>query len=235
MDTTASSTQTGGMSPSQAAEQLKKALSTADGNVLQGIQNLQSVHQARLSQANRTLTALKAKYGPDDPRVKTAEASVAAKTNTIARISTVRQQLAAPSVQVAKTGWALQGRVLDAQLQPAVRFTVFLVDTKKTYLQQYGFAYTDETGYFLLNYPGDAASPSETQLFIEIANTDANPVYLSSTPFQPVIGSASFENIVLPAGGQSIGDPPEAIRATAMPGKGGKKKRTAPVKNPKPE
>ena len=106
-----------------------------------------------------------------------------------------------PSVQVAKTGWALQGRVLDAQLQPAARFTVFLVDAKKSFLQQYGFAYTDDTGYFVLNYAGDTANaagapapPVAPQLFVEIADTQGNPVYLSSTPFQPVLGTTSFEN-----------------------------------------
>jgi len=134
----------------------------------------------------------------------------------------VHRQLAAPAVQVAKTGWALHGRVLDAQLQPVAKFTVFLVDANKTYLEQYGFAYTDDTGYFLLNHPGDASgqAASTAQLFLEIVNMDASPVYLSSTAFQPVLGTATFQNIVLPAGGQPIGDPPPAIRAVAIPSKG---------------
>jgi len=202
------------------AEQLKAALATADSTVTQGIQNLQSVHQARLAQATRTVVALTAQYGADDPRVKTAEAAVTVRNTTIARISMVRQQLAAPAIQIAQAGWALQGRVLDAQLQPVARFTVFLVDANKEFLQQYGFAYTDNTGYFLLNYPGGAASSAAVpQLFLEVVDTQANPVYLSATPFVPVPGTASFQNIVLPVGGQPIGDPPAAIRAVAMPGK----------------
>jgi len=116
------------------AEQLKAALATADSTVTQGIQNLQSVHQARLAQATRTVVALTAQYGADDPRVKTAEAAVTVRNTTIARISMVRQQLAAPAIQIAQAGWALQGRVLDAQLQPVARFTVFLVDANKEFL-----------------------------------------------------------------------------------------------------
>ena len=148
------------------------------------------------------------------------QASVTATNTTIARVSMVRQQLAVPAVQVTAAGWALQGRVLDAQLQPTAKFTVFLVDANKTFLQQYGFAYTDDTGYFLLNYAGDAAPEAgvRRQFFIEVVNTDANPVYLSSTAFQPVLGTASFQNIVLPAGGQPIGDPTPEIRAVALPG-----------------
>ena len=219
MDTAPSSNQTNSSDASQAADQLKTTLALADTRVNQGIQTLGLVHQARLSQAARTAAALAAQYGANDPRVRAAQAAVTATKTTIARVSMVRQQAAAPVVQVAKGGWALQGHVLSAQLQPAAKFTVFLVDANKTFLQQYGFAYTDETGYFLINYAGGQAS-SASQLFIEVANTDANPVYLSSTAFQPVPGSATFQNIVLPEDGQPIGDPPEAIRAVALPGKG---------------
>ncbi len=245
MDATTGSTATGTTATSttatdtptaaQGAEQLKATLTAADSNGNQQVQTLGQVHQARLAQANRSVTALTAQYGANDPRVKAAQAAVTATKTTIARVSMVSQQLAAPSVQVSATGWALQGRVLDAQLQPAAKFTVFLVDANKIFLQQYGFAYTDDTGYFLLNYAGDsgqaptaptappaaAPAPATTaaQLYLEVANTDANPVYLSTTAFQPVLGTATFQNVVLPAGGQPIGDPPPAIRAVALPSK----------------
>lgn len=152
-------------------------------------------------------------------RAHPAQASVMAIQTTVARVSLVSQQLAAPAVQVASTGWALQGFVLNAQLQPVARFTVFLVDADKTYLRQYGFAYTDDTGYFVINYAGDTGQTQAAtqQLFLEIANTDAKPVYLGSTAFQPVVGTATFQNIVLPAGEQPIGDPPREIRAVALP------------------
>ncbi len=203
----------------QAAAQLKTTLTAADTDATQHVQRLGLVHQARLSQATRTAAALTAQYGASDPRAQTAQASVTAIQTTVARVSLVSQQLAAPAVQVASTGWALQGFVLNAQLQPEARFTVFLVDADKTYLRQYGFAYTDNTGYFVINYAGDTGPtpPATQQLFVEIANTDAKPVYLSSTAFQPVVGTATFQNIVLPAGEQPIGDPPPEIRAVALP------------------
>jgi len=225
----------------QAAEQLKSALSSADSNVSEGIQNLARVHQARLSQASRTVAALKAQYGAGDPRVKTAEASVAATNTTIARVSMVSQQLAVPAVQVPATGWALQGRVLDSQLQPAAKFTVFLVDPNRAFLRRYGFTYTDDTGYFLLQYAGEteeagAQEWAPTQLFLEVANTDANPVYLSGTAFEPVFGSATFQNVVLPAGGQPIGDPPQAIREVALPRQEARTQpKTPPSKPSKPQ
>lgn len=218
MATTPSKSETDASATAQTPAELTTALALADSDVTQAIQSLGLVHQARLSQATRTAAALTTQYGANDPRVQAAQASVTAIQTTIARVSLVSQQLAAPAVQVASTGWALQGFVLNAQLQPVARFTVFLVDADKTYLQQYGFAYTDDTGYFVINYAGDTGQTAEApQLFLEIANTDAKPVYLSSTAFQPVVGAATSQNIVLPAGEQPIGDPPPEIRAVALP------------------
>jgi hypothetical protein len=204
------------------AGQLKTTLACADDAVTQGVLNLQLVHQARLAQAKRTLAVLTAQYGATDPRVAAAQAGVAAINTTIGRVAMIGQQLAAPAVQVATNGWALQGRVVDAQLNAAVGFTVFLVDAEKTFVQSYGFAYTNANGYFVLSFAGatDEESTGTGSLFIEVADTSANPIYLSDTPFQPVLGTASFQNIVLATGTQPIGDPPAAIRAVAIPATG---------------
>jgi hypothetical protein len=271
---------TSNITPAQFQAQVTSTLAAADTSATQSVANLKLVKQARLSQLTRTAASLTAKYGASDPRVIAAQATVAATTATVGRVSMVHQQLATPAVPVTATGWALNGQVLDAKLQPAAKFTVFLVDANKTFLRQYGFAYTDDNGYFLINYAGDAtssstapASPTEgteedgtitagdgtttggdgtttagtitagttmpgttatvpgattaTQLYIEVANPDANPVYLSSTAFQPVLGSATFQNIVLPAGGQPLGDPPAAVREVALPQQQAKTKTTS--------
>jgi hypothetical protein len=227
--TTANSTTTGGADTSQVPAQITESLAGADSNAVSSLQNLLRVHQARLARGSRTVTALTARFGANDPRVASAAASVAATNATISRVSLVNRQASVPPVQVSANGWALHGRVVNSQLQPAARFTVFLVDGNKAFLREYGFAYTDDTGYFLINHPAGAvktepAPPGQTasaaappELFIEIANTDANPVYLAADPFQPVTGGAVYQTIVLPAGGKPIGDPPPEIRRDALP------------------
>jgi hypothetical protein len=113
-------------------------------------------------------------------------------------------------------------------------FTVFLVDGSKTYQQAYGFAYTDDSGYHLLNYPGpdgaaqdkSAKADSTPDLFVEVTNAKAEPVYLSTTPFQPSAGGATYLNIVLPEGNVPIGDPPAQIRDVAVPPTPKPKKQT---------
>jgi hypothetical protein len=212
---------------SQISSELTAGIASADSIAAQRVQNLQWVHQARAAQLARTAASLKAQYGADDPGVKAAEAATAAAHATAARVAMVHRQLATTDPQVAPKGWALHGRVFDAKLKPVSGFTVFVVDATKTYQQAFGFAYTDDSGYFLLNYAGPetaskdkspaAGTATQPQLFIEIANTKALPVFVSTTAFQPIEGAATYQNITLPDGDQAIGEPPPEIRDVAFP------------------
>jgi hypothetical protein len=230
--------------PPDAAEmatELPGAFATADSIAAQRLQNLQLFQQARATRLSRELATLKAEHAPDD-EIKAAEAAVTASAFTASRVGIAHQQSTTSQPDVAPQGWALHGRVFDADLKPLSGFTVFLVDAQKIFQKAYGFAYTDDTGYFLINYPGSGAAahekpprvaaPSETaapssaqaspagpQLFLEIADTNAYPVYLSPTPFQPVPGTATYQNVSLAPGNQPIGDPPKEIRDIAVPPK----------------
>ena len=220
------------MTPEELKAQISSGLTAADGVAIQSVADLKLVHQARLSQLTRTAAALTAKYGAGDPRAKSAQDAVNATTATVARVSMLHQQTATPAPTVTTTGWALHGRIFDAKGQPASAYTVFLVDEQKNYQQNLGFAYTDDTGYFLINYGGPqgtqasasstAPTPSQARasapkLFLEIANTKALPVHLSTTAFQPSVGGATYQNIILAPGEPPIGDPPPAIRGVALP------------------
>ena len=211
---------TASASAAQFTAALTTALSQADASTAATTQNLKLVHQAKVSQLTRTAAVLKAQYGASDARTVAAEAKVTAANATIARIGVASQQAATPAPAVAATGWALQGRVYDEQLQPAAQLTVFLVDSAKVYQQQYGFAYTDATGYFLINYaPAAGQAAQAPPLYVEIANANAEPVYLASTPIQPAAGSTTYQNISLAAGKKPLGDPPAEIKKIALPGR----------------
>ena len=110
-------------------------------------------------------------------------------------------------------------------MKPHAKYTVFLVDSQKTYQEAYGFAYTDDTGYFLFNVAGAKDTPP---LFLAMTNTKGEPVYLSTTPLQPTPGSVTYQNIILPSGTQPLGDPPQAIRDVALPSRKSKPSTKAP-------
>lgn len=214
--------------------QVESNLAAADSSVAQRVQALAWVHQARTAQLSRIAANLKAQYGANDAGVKSAEAAVAAAKEDAARAAAVHQQVTTAEPDVAPKGWALHGRVLNAQLAPVSGYTVFLVDSTKSYQQAYGFAYTDSSGYFLLNFSGSntttEASATGThaagELFVAVADKKAQPVYLSATPLQPVIGSATYQNIQLPSSTQPIGDPPSQIKNVAFPPSTSSKRKT---------
>jgi hypothetical protein len=230
-----------GVTAAAAAQQIdsgvKGTLTAADTVSADRIQNLSWVYQARVSRLSRTVTELAARSSaPTDIKAQSsgppaeltaAQQALAAAQTTVARIAMVQRQATTSDPQVAAAGWALHGRVYDANLQPLAGHTVFLSDDQKNYLSEYGFAYTDSTGYFQLLFAGSAAAPAmqeaapspvpSTDLFLQIANTAGKPVYLSATAFEPVVGNATYTNVTLPAGEPVLGDPPDAIRKVALP------------------
>jgi hypothetical protein len=209
--------------------QLKEAFANANKTAAERVRQLQWVHQARASRLSRTAAELRAAHGADDPAVKRAEAATAAARSAAARLSAVHQQIATPDPEVAPRGWALHGRVYlvdkksDERI-PVRGFTVFLVDAAKTYQETYGFAYTDDSGYFLLNYTGSdkassgtaaATDAGATGLFIEVADLKARPVYVDTTrPFTPVPGAGVYQIIEL-LGTEPLGEPPTQARKPA--------------------
>jgi hypothetical protein len=238
-----------GLTAASAADQVNTgvtaAVTGADATSADRVQNLSLVHQSRVNRLTRTAGTAAAQYGAKSAQAVAAQAAVTSAQTVAGRIALVQRQLATPAPQVATAGWALHGRVYDAKQQPVAGHTVFLVDAQNNYVSAAGFAYTDDTGYFLIEV-SDTDSQSSTRkhassaaksaaktaaapapaapaaalngpLFIQIANKKAKPVYLSSTPFEPVVGTAAYQNIPLPAGEPVLGDPPEAIRAVALP------------------
>jgi hypothetical protein len=219
---------TSGNTPPPTLDQINQttaaALASADTGSAQTLLNLKMAHNARLTQLKRTADTLKKQLGPDDPSVKAAEAAVQAGSAKVAGISAVHQELDTPPPQVAADGWALHGRVYSSDLKPHAKYTVFLVDSQKTYQEAYGFTYTDNTGYFLFNVSGaktaaQTGAKTTPPLFLAMTNTKGEPIYLSPTPFQPAAASVTYQNITLASGAHPLGDPPPAIRDIALPGR----------------
>ena len=240
MDTTSP---TSDLTPDSALAQLDSSvpviLTSADSDTVMAIQNLGLIKQARVSQLTRVAVNANAQYGSGSPHAVAAQSAVAATTSVVTGISLLNQQATTPTPIVSSNGWALHGRVYDSNQKPLSGHTVFLVDVEKNFQSAYGFAYTDATGYFLINYPGNAqagagtktetpaqASAATAELYLQIADTNANPVFLSTTAFQPIVGSASYQVVTLPAGEAALGDPPAPVRAVGFPATNKTKKKT---------
>ena len=198
-------------------EQVSSAITDADSTVVDGVQGLTLVHQARVAQLTRTATSVATKYGASSPQAKAAKAAVTASQATLSCITLLQKRVSLPTPEVPANGWVLYGHIYHSTLKPASAYTVFFVDEQNAYRKEIGFAYTaKDDGSFHLSYADDA-NALEAPIFLEIVNDKAQPVYLSSTAFQPQIGEATYQDITLPPGEPVLGDPPPAIRAIAMP------------------
>ncbi|HKB11669.1 MAG TPA: hypothetical protein VKD69_13490 [Vicinamibacterales bacterium] len=201
---------------------MTEAFAHGDQAAAERVQHLQWVHQARQSRLTRTAAEVAAANGANDAGVTRVQAALAAAKAAGATLAAVHQQMTTADPGVARTGWVLHGRVFSAELQPVRGFTVFMVDAAKAYREAYGFAYTDESGYFLLKYAGGSEASKGTaakdtrgsEVFVAVANPDAQPVYVSPTSFSPTTGSAVYQNIVLSKDTRPIGAPPPQARST---------------------
>ena len=205
-------------------ENLTAALGAVDTESTQRLGTLQLVYQARQARLTRTAASIVAQQGADSAAAVAAQAAVAAAKTTAGRIGAVQQQVSTDTPAVAAIGWVLHGRVYTAELDPAVAYSVFLVDAQRAFYTAAGFSYTDSTGYFLLTYSGPAAGETTADsaeaapaLYAEVTNPKGKPVYLAATQFTPVVGAATYQAIALPVGEAPIGDPPRAVRGTASP------------------
>jgi hypothetical protein len=123
------------------------------------------VQTARVSALKRAATAAIATYGAKSTEAAAANQAVTTGQAKTSQLQVLNQKTSTPQPTVPSTGWALHGRVYDANLNPQESYTVFLVDEQKNYISDYGFSYTDSTGYFLIQNSGTppSAPPSGDQ------------------------------------------------------------------------
>ena len=143
--------------------ELSTAVAQADDLVPDRVQQLQWIHQARAARLARTAADLKAQYGANDSRVKGAEAAMAAERAVSAELVIAHRQITTPAPDAAANGWSLYGVICDVQGKPIPRLTVCLVDASQSYQSAYGYAYTDDSGRFVLAYEGAKTATGETR------------------------------------------------------------------------
>jgi hypothetical protein len=209
-----------------AAGDIAATLEATDQQTTHRLQTLSLVQQARTAQLTRYADAVTTQYGAGSAEATAAQAAVGASQVVAVRSAVFSRQLNTAPPDVPAGGWVVYGRVYDAQGAPVAAQTVFLVDPQGAFQSEYGFAYTDETGYFALTFEGTSAPSAEDEasaaastpeLYLEVSNQKRKPVYLSSTTFEPTSGTATYVNIYLAAGGAPIGEPPPGAQSSAVP------------------
>lgn len=138
---------------------LQQASVSITAQVPQQFVTLAAVRQARVNLLQRQAAALATQPGTNAADVAALQTSIQLHQSSIAKFGAVSNQASTPAPSIPANGWVLHGRVRDAHLQPVAKFTVTLTDREKAWQRQYGYAFTDASGYFMLVYAPPAAAP----------------------------------------------------------------------------
>lgn len=185
---------------------------SVDAQTAQQFTGLAQVRQARANQLQRQVTALTQAYGANDPRVVAAQAALANQQTFASRLGVVETTTSTPAPTVPVNGWVVYGRVLNADQSPAPQLTVFLADESRAWLQQYAYAFTDQTGYYTLSYAPPASTttgkkPRQSEAveslalsaYLEVSNGACKLMYIDSSPMSIATGASISRDIVLSA------------------------------------
>lgn len=123
---------------------------------------LSAVRQARVNLLQRQVRALAAKPASTttSASVKSLRATIQLHQSALARFGAVSTQSSTPAPAVPANGWVLHGHIRGPDSQPVAKLTVALTDQEKTWFRNYGYAFTDASGYFSLSYAPPAAAPA---------------------------------------------------------------------------
>lgn len=191
-----------------------------DSQTAQQFTGLTQIRQARANQLTRVVANLTQTYGASDPRTVAAQSSLTSEQTFSSRLGLVKATTATPVPTPPTNGWVIYGRVLNADQSPAVQFTVFLADATRAWLQQYAYAFTDQTGYYTLTYAapqGESAVPGKEahrvasaqpfSAYLEVQNSACKLMFVDTTPMSISTGAAIRRDVQLSAQG-SVGTPP---------------------------
>ena len=204
-------------SNAEAQQLLQEAwVTNIDSQTVQQMTSLGQVRLARINQLQRQAATGTALKGADDPEVAAIQGSILSQQILVANLGVARNQAAVTAPIIPAKGWVVYGYVRDQNLQPVAQLTVFLVNEQKNWLRAYGYAFTDQTGYFNLSYtPAAGARASTTAVlsaFLEVIDQKRQPLYIDSSPFSIGIGTGPYRDVVL-SGAGPLGKPPAGADA----------------------
>jgi hypothetical protein len=186
---------------------LSQALQFAEGFRLGSA--LQKVHEREYARIAR-------KYGKDHARAK--EMSVRVQANELARKTLLARYTAATTPRPSPgEGWAVDGFVRRASGEPAPGVTVAAYDSQECWQKDFGYACTDDKGYFSLivnRIPDGLQSlylrPSKGRRLIESNEPLLSPAPKSAERVEIIIKDTDGKgDCAPPSGGKREPRPPE--------------------------
>ena len=180
---------------SEVAQQLDQSIAGADTHRADELDHLRVIREARTGGMEREAARLTAKLGPDDPRVAALTNAIEINREVVSNL-TIEVDRARTIVPGDENSWILHGYVRDQNLKGVAGLTVAPYDEKPVWVEQLGFACTDEKGYFRLT-ARDIAGLNRS-VFVRVLNSGAF-LYADTSELKPELGRVDYREITLSA------------------------------------
>jgi hypothetical protein len=182
-------------------------LANADSTRAAALSRLQQLLAARANHSDREQTRLAHGGSAGDPVVLELQTQVA-RDRQLARLLAVEVDRVNARVPViAKDGWAVYGFVWNAQWEGQPNLTVAIYDVSGTWMRQFGYARTDNKGYFALpskstavqtNIAGETSRSSVAlSLVMHVINQSRTTLFIDKTPLTLTPGTVEYRPIIL--------------------------------------
>ncbi len=195
-------------------------LDTLRAEELERTRLFQTVKTRALEKEQHRLTV---KLGADHPRVKKLASRLAYRNKMMADLE---EETARARIKVAALGantWMVHGVVLDKNRKGKSGLTVALFDAQGKWRQEFGFACTDDQGYFAISYPQPGKTRGEVSgsqpFYLQVLDQNHKTLLKDPTPLQLTLGQVYYRRLVLTdKPGVCTAPQPEAGGSAAIPG-----------------
>jgi hypothetical protein len=195
-------------------------LDTLRAEELERSKLFQTVKTRALEKEQHRLTV---KLGADHPRVKKLASRLTYRNQMMADLEeeTARAKIRVPAFEA--NTWMVHGVVLDKNRKGKPGLTVGLFDASGKWHQEFGYACTDDQGYFVMIYPKAGKTRGEVSgsqpFYLQVLDQNNKTLLKDPTPLQLTIGQVYYRRLVLTDKPAVCTAPqPEAGGSAAIPG-----------------
>ena len=192
----------------QIVETFDKGVVGADESRLTGLQGLLNLRSAKTTQLQREQQRLSQTLGPGHARVLALDDKIAVNQGLYRDLEVEVDRAGVEVPGVDKAAWVLHGFVRDQQLKGQPNLTVALYDQLGQWIEQLGFACTENNGYFKLESADIRGETDGLQGSIRVTDKDKNLLYCGTEVLIPEGGRVVSREIFLPEEGVASCSPP---------------------------
>jgi hypothetical protein len=169
----------------------------ADADLLRaaGLEGLQGIRAVKAIGMQRELIRLGEKLGDQHPRVLALTDALALNQSFIRDLSVEIDRAKTQVPTVNRDTWVVHGFVHKQDGTGVPALTVMLYDSQGLRAKDVDYAYTDERGYFKLEY--GKVSDSSVSLYLRITDGQGRLLFRDDFSLTPTAGKVDYREIVL--------------------------------------